>query len=251
MSLVFSPRGGAGATTIATNLAVGLAHRAPDRVVLVDLNMLWGHVPLLLNLRPRTSLAAISPVSLREMDRESFESYLTTHAESSLRVLAGVLRPEDGELVHADQVRAALELLRRSFSHVVVDLGRGFSDVNLTAIELADVVLMLCTSERVGVRAVQESRRIFRDVLGLPAGRLRYVLNNPSPYATYSTDELEQALETRLANAIPFGGDAPSRAALEGAPLVTRAPGSAVSKAIVGIAAQLEEHAREAVALAT
>src|SRR5438067_3637488 len=81
VSVVFSPRGGAGTTTIATNLAVALAHRTPDRVVLVDLNVLFRHIPLLLNLTPRTSLSAISAISLRSMDRESFEFYLTTHAD--------------------------------------------------------------------------------------------------------------------------------------------------------------------------
>src|SRR5579859_2695789 len=50
ITTVFSPRGGAGTTTLATNLAVALAHRAPDQVVLLDLNLEFGHVPILLNL---------------------------------------------------------------------------------------------------------------------------------------------------------------------------------------------------------
>jgi CRP-like cAMP-binding protein len=250
VSVVFSPRGGAGTTTIATNLAVALAHRTPDRVVLVDLNVLFGHVPLLLNLTPRTSLAAISAVSLRQMDRESFEFYLTTHADTSLRVLSGVLRPEDGELITAEQVRAVLELLRRHFVYVIVDMGRSFSEVNLSAIEVADNMLIVCTPDRVGIRAVSESQRIFRELLRLPGDPLQYVLNHPSPYTLMAAEELEQALQAHFVGTIPFGGDAPARAALEGRPLVTRWPNSVVSKSILSLATRFEQQAREAFALA-
>jgi len=250
VSVVFSPRGGAGTTTIATNLAVALAQRTPDRVVLVDLNVLFGHVPLLLNLTPRTSLAAISAVSLRQMDRESFEFYLTTHADTSLRVLAGVLRPEDGELITAEQVRSVLELLRRHFAYVIVDMGRSFSEVNLSAIEVADNILIVCTPDRVGVRAVSESQRIFRELLRLPGDPLQYVLNHLSPYASMEPEELEQALQARFVGSIPFGGDTPARAALEGRPVVTRWPNSVVSKSILSMATRFEQQVREAFALA-
>jgi len=250
VSVVFSPRGGAGTTTIATNLAVALAQRTPDRVVLVDLNVLFGHVPLLLNLTPRTSLAAISAVSLRQMDRESFEFYLTTHADTSLRVLAGVLRPEDGELITAEQVRPVLELLRRHFVYVIVDMGRSFSDVNLSAIEVADNILIVCTPDRVGIRAVSESQRIFRELLRLPGDPLQYVLNHLSPYASMEPEELEQALQARFIESIPFGGDTPARAALEGRPVVTRWPNSVVSKSILSMATRFEQQVREAFALA-
>jgi CRP-like cAMP-binding protein len=250
VSVMFSPRGGAGTTTIATNLAVALAHRAPDRVVLVDLSVLFGHVPLLLNLSPRTSLAAISPVAIRQMERESFEFYLNTHAESSLRVLAGALRPEESELVSGEHVRAALELLRRLFVHVVVDLGRGFSEVNLSAIEAAHNLLVVCTPDRVGIRGVIECQRIFRELLHLPADPLQYLLNHPSPYASLSPERLQQTLNVRFVSSIPHGGDIPTRAALEGHPMVSRSPNAAVSKAIMGVAARMEAQVGEALEIA-
>lgn len=248
-TLLFAPHGGTGTTTVATNLAVALAQRAPDRVVLVDLNVLFGHVSVLLNIAPRTSLAAISPVSLREMDRESFEFYLTTHAESSLRVLSGVLRPEENELVTGQHVKAALTLLKRHFSYVIVDTARGFSDVNLSAIEMAHNVLVVCTPEHAAIRAVTESQRIFHDLLRLPGGPLQYVLNHPSPYGSMSAEQLEEMLCVRFVESIPYGGDQPGRAALEGLPIVTRWPTSPVSRSILALSVRLEQQYREAFAL--
>ena len=49
---VYSPKGGVGTTTIATNIAVAAVANRPDRVVLVDLALQFGGVATLLDLDP-------------------------------------------------------------------------------------------------------------------------------------------------------------------------------------------------------
>ena len=248
VTVLLSPRGGAGTTTLATNLAVALAQRSPERVVLIDLNVLFGHVPVLLNVTPRTALATMSAVSLRQMDRENLEFYVTRHAESSLRVWSSTLRPEQSELVTADHVKAAMEVARKEFVHVIVDLGRGFSEVNLTAIESTHNVLVVCTPDQSCLRDLTESQRIFHE-LHLPGEPRQYLMNHPSPYVRVSAEQFEQQLSVRMIASIPFGGDAPARAALEGQPLVARFSNSPTSKAIVSLAELLDQQLAEARAL--
>jgi CRP-like cAMP-binding protein len=251
VTAVFSPQGGAGTTTLATNIAVALAQRTPDQVILLDLNLLFGHVPVLLNIVPRTSLAAVSAVSLRQMDRENLEFYLSRHAESSLRVLSGTLRPEQAELVNGDHIRAALESARKQFRHVVVDLGRNFSEANLTSIEAAHNLLIVCTPERRALRNVSESQRIIRQVLRSPGDPMHYVVNHRSPYSNVSADDIEQTLGIELLASVPFGGDSVGRAALEGQPLVMRFPNSVSSRAIARISDSLTQQLAEARALSS
>src|SRR5207245_10922651 len=105
------------------------------------------------------------------------------------------------------------------------------------------------TACRVSIRAHTESQRIFPALLHFPGDPLQYVLNHPSPYVAVSPHQLGQTLQAQFVGSIPFGGDTPTRAALEGQPMVTRWPNSAVSKAIVSLAARLEQQSREAVAL--
>src|SRR5919197_1437495 len=212
VTVVFSPRGGAGKTTLATNLAVALAEATPDRVAILDLDLLFGHVPMLLDLAPRTALASITPGAIRSLDRESFAYYLTKHAESSLRVLVGTLRPEESELVTGEHVRAVIDLLRRQFVHVVVDAGSRFAEPTLAAIEMADRVLVLCTPEAVTVRDARECQRVLRDLLGCPDERVGYVLNRPLPYASLSADQVSAALGVHLLADVPFGGEDVSKA---------------------------------------
>jgi len=250
VTVVFSPRGGAGQTMLTTNLAVALAQATPDRVVVLDLDLLFGHVAMLLDLVPRTSLGAISPAAIRQLDRESLAFYLSLHAESSLRLLSGALRPEDSELVTGEHVRAMIEQLRRHFVHVVVDAGSRFSEPCLAAIELADEVIVMTTPEPVAVHAARESQRVLRDLLGVPAARIRHLLNQPQPYGKLSRLELGAAVGSDRVVEVPFGGEEVGRSALDGLPLVMARGGNPAARAIVGLARELEQSGREAVALA-
>jgi CRP-like cAMP-binding protein len=249
VTVLFSPRGGAGQTVLATNLGVALAELTPDRVVAVDLDLLFGHMALLLDLVPRTGLAAITPAAIRALDRDNLAYYLTKHPESSLRVLSGTLRPEESELVTGEHVRAIIEQLRRQFVHIVVDAGSRFSEPCLAAIEVADQVIVITTPEASAGRATQETQRVLRDLLGVPEDRVRYVQNQPSPYGKLCASELMDLVGSQRVLEVPFGGEDVTRAGLNGFPLVMSRSGNPTSKAIVKLARDLEVSGRELLAL--
>jgi pilus assembly protein CpaE len=250
VTVVFSPRGGAGQTVLATNLAVALAELTPDRVAILDLDLLFGHVSMLLDLVPRTALAAITPAAIRGLDRDSLAYYLTKHPESSLRVMCGTLRPEESELVTGDHVRAMIEILRRGFVHLVIDAGSRFSEPCLAALELADQIIIVSTPEPSAAHTIQESQRVLRDLLGVPAERVRFVQNQPSPYGKLSRSDLAVVVGTEQVTEVPFGGEEVSKAGLNGFPLVMSNSANPTSRAIIGLARDLEQSGKELVALA-
>lgn len=249
VTVVFSPVGGAGQTMLTTNLAVALAELTPDRVVAVDLDLLFGHVAMMLDLVPRTALSAISPAAIRTLDRDSLAYYLAKHAESSLRVLSGTMRPEDSELVTGEHVRAIIEQLRRQFVHVIVDAGSRFSEPCLAALELADQVIVLSTTANTAVRATQESQRVLRDLLAVPPERIKYVQNQPAPYGKHTGDQLAALLGSHNVIEVPFGGEEVSKASLNGLPLVMSRSGNPVSRAVAKLARELDQSSRELLAL--
>ena len=248
VSAVYSPRGGAGVTTLAIAIAVALAERNPEDVVLLDLDVLFGHVLSSLWLQPRGALAQLRPSTLDALDRSGLDYYLLPHA-SSLRVFPSATRPEEGQTVTGEQVRAAITSLRRHFGHVVLDLPHGFSDVTLAGLELADRILLVGTPEAVTLRDVLECRRIFTEVLRLPAGRISYVLNHPLPYTAVPAAEFAAATGVPWSE-VPFGGDGPTMAALRGEALVTSRPNNPAARAAVQVAETLSREAREIAALA-
>ncbi len=249
LSVVFSPRGGSGKTTIAVNLAVSLAQAAPDRVALADFDLAHGHVPVLLNLAPRTSLASTSPSALAHLDREGLVHYLTTHDESSLRIMAGALHPDEAELVTGDHVRAMLQQLQRQFVNVVVDTASNFSDATLAALELADQVFLIVLPEPTSLRDTRECQRIFSTLLGLPREKFKLILNHTHPYRGIPREQVEEVLGSPLVAEIPYGADTPAEAALAGYPIVIKWPTTPVGKKLSVLGAEVNRTAREALAL--
>src|SRR5207237_5403640 len=73
VTAVYSPRGGAGVTTLSTVLAIGLAEHHPDDTVLVDLDVLFGHTLGNLWLEPRGVISHVSPTALQALDRTGLD----------------------------------------------------------------------------------------------------------------------------------------------------------------------------------
>jgi pilus assembly protein CpaE len=240
----FAPRGGSGKTTLAANLAVALAADDPDRVALMDLDVTFGHATLILNLTPKSSLAAITPEALRNLDRESINYYLVTH-ESSLRVLPGSSRPEEGETVSGDHVRGAIGQLKRSFGHIVVDTAPNFNETTLAALEEADKIAFIVNPDPAGIRDAGECIRIFTELLQMPPAKFYYVLNHQLPYKTPSRSEIEQKLGLHFAVEINHAGDMPAQASLRGEAFVLKNSGAQISKAIETMKRELERQATE------
>jgi Flp pilus assembly CpaE family ATPase len=245
---VYSPRGGAGVTTVALNVAIAMAERHPDDAVLLDLDVLFGHALTNVWLEPRGVLAQISPATMRGLDRPGLEHYLSRHA-SSLRIFPAATRPEEGQAIGDDLVRATLTTLRRHFGHILVDLPHAFNEVTLAGLEASDQILVLATAEPITLHDVLETRRILLDVLGLPPERIRYVLNRPQPYSEIEVSELSAATGTSWAE-IGYGGEAPANAAVRGESLLDTRPGNAVSRGAVLLTEEITARAREVAALA-
>jgi CRP-like cAMP-binding protein len=247
VTAVYSPRGGAGVTTLAVNLAIALAEHHPDDTVLLDLDVLFGHALANLWLEPKGVLAQVSPVTMRSLDRIGLDRYLLTHS-SSLRIFPAATRPEEGQTITGEHIRSTLATLRRNFGHVVLDLPHGFNEVTLAGLELADRVLLMATPEQLTLQDVLECRRIFADVLHLPPDHVSYVLNHPQPYSGLAVSEFTAATATPWSE-IAHGGEAPSTAALRGESLLGTRPNNVVARAAAELADRIGTLARERAAL--
>ena len=229
--VVFSPRGGSGKSTLAVNLAARQAQEQPERTALLDLSLTFGHAAALLGLEPETSLAAVPAESLADFDRRTLGQYLVEHA-TGLQVLVAGTRPEEGEVVTAAHVRAALGTMKRQFSAIFVDCGSSFDEPTIAALELAERVIVVCTPELNTLRDVRESVRVFGEIIHLDSKRLAFVFNHNQPFAVLGREQFESALEQPMTYELPHAGEAAYKAANRGDPLVLSHGGSAYSKTV-------------------
>ncbi|MCB0978480.1 MAG: P-loop NTPase, partial [Acidimicrobiales bacterium] len=139
---VFSTKGGAGKSMVATNLGVLLAQRAEGPVALVDADLQFGDVAVMLKLAPQhTIVDAVG--SFERLDVGFLESLLATHQPSGLRVLPAPLEPAFADQIDAEQMGRIIALLRTFCSYVVVDTPAYFNEVVLGLIEQSDDVLLV------------------------------------------------------------------------------------------------------------
>lgn len=158
--VVYSPKGGAGCTTIATNLAAGLMQEG-SKVLIVDAKPQFGDVGVFLNLRAPTTIVDLCE-SVNDMDMELVENVLLTH-DSGLRVL---LAPEPDPLsltnkLQGTDVAKVIEKLSGGYDFVIVDTGSSIDDITAELFDLASRLVIVCPPTLSGVRNIRSFLRLL------------------------------------------------------------------------------------------
>lgn len=231
--------GGSGATTIATNLAVELAKGKDRRVVVVDLDLKFGHVATMLDVSPTHTLAELAQQS-EEYDERLLNNALAKH-ESGVSVLA---RPRDPENANVSLVKlsAILNALLENFDWVVVD-EPGRSDMTARVVQdLADALLLVT---QLAVPSVRNASQIIAALTGgFNMDRMRILVNRvPKKGGVFTAEKVADTLKRPIFCEIPDDWETVSHAVNLGVPVVLDAPDSKVAAAFTRLAGLLEGEA--------
>jgi pilus assembly protein CpaE len=233
---VFSPKGGAGRTTIATNLAVALHQETGARVCLVDANLQFGDVGVLLNLNPKDRSIA-DAVEAGEPDGEIIDSCVIDHS-TGIRVLLAPPTPEGADLVAAQYMRQIVEHLRIGHEYVVIDLPSGLSDLSLAVMDGADTILVLSALEITTIKNV----RLFLEVteqLEYARSKVRLVINRADAAQGIRIADVEASVRRPIDGTIVSDGRLSVLAVNRGVPFVVSHPDSVLSRDVMKLARTL------------
>lgn len=228
---VVSPKGGSGKTMVASALAVAFARGGED-TVLVDLDLQFGDVATGLGLRPEHTMLDVTK-SAAGLDATTVKVFLTPH-DSGLFVLAAPTNPADGERIDTGSVGVVLDILRRSFTTVVVDTGAGVDEHALAAIERSSDLVAVCSLDVASVMGLAKELDIL-ERLGLDRATTHVVLNREDRGVGITPEDVERILRRGLDVRIEASRRV-AAAANQGLPIVDLAPRSGPARAIVGLA---------------
>src|SRR3954447_2290585 len=226
---VFSTKGGAGKSVIAANLAVVLARRSEKPVVLVDADLQFGDVAVMLKLAPQhTIVDAVG--SMDRLDPGFLRNLLVRHDPSGLLVLPAPLEPAFADQIGADEMLKIIEMLRTFCAFVVVDTPAYFNDVVLGLIEISDDVLLAAGMDIPNIKNVKIGLQTLR-LLNTPMEKLRLVLKRANSKVKLDVGEVERTLGVQADALIPSDVVVP-QAVNKGEAVVLTAPKSDVAKSI-------------------
>lgn len=226
---VFSTKGGAGKSVVATNLAVLLAQRSEKPVVLIDADLQFGDIAVMLKLSPQhTIVDAVS--ALDRLDAPMLQNLLVEHKPSGLFVLPAPLEPAFADQIGAAEMVQIVEVLRQFCSFVVVDTPAYFNDVVLGLIEVSDDVLLVAGMDIPNIKNVKIGLQTLR-LLNTPMEKLKLILNRANSKVKLDVGEVERTLGIKAESQIPSDVVVP-QAVNKGEPVVLSAPKSAVARSL-------------------
>lgn len=185
---LYSAKGGSGKTLLAVVLALALQVRTQRSTLLVDLNLQFGGIETLLNLRPERNLQHLLPVAA-EVAPELVARVACPH-QSGLGVLCSPADPALAAGVSSQAVRQLLLGCRRFFDVVVVDLPSALDAPTLAALTVSDRVLYVVTPDALAVPPLQRALEYLAASGTLAPDRVSLVVNRVSGAADVRPTDL-------------------------------------------------------------
>jgi pilus assembly protein CpaE len=229
--------GGVGTTSIAVNLGCMLAKDEHNSVALVDLDMCLGDADVFLDTIPECTLVDVAQ-NVTRLDFTLLKRSLTRHS-SGLYLLPRPVQLEDVGLVSREDLQRVIGLMKATFTHLVIDLSKAYTPIDLVALEMATHILLVAQLDLPCLRNVVRLMMSFSHMEGM-AEKVKIVVNRAGLETGQIT--LKKAQETigkPIFWQVPNDFRTMIEARNNGVPLLEQAPKAGVTQSIAGLAGAL------------
>lgn len=236
---VFSSKGGTGKTFLATNIAVSLKKLTREDVLLVDMNLQFGDISSLFNIKPKNSILELKD------NKDSIEvgettNYLSTHS-SGIKILTSPQEPEHSQQISGDDIKEIIDLLADTFDYIVIDLPSKFSEAVAAAINNSSKLLMLTAMDMLAIKNTKSGIELLKR-LNYPEENITFILNKYSKHSDISPLDIKKFLGFQELNYIYYAPHLLEVSFNTGEPLVTMFKHSKVAMQIINLSRSLVDY---------
>jgi pilus assembly protein CpaE len=240
---VYAVKGGLGATTIATNLAVNLGTKLEKAVVVMDANFQTGSVAIFLDIQPKISMTDLVR-DIDQIDPQSLKRVLPKHPSGIYFLPPPKANNGVYKLSPADLTKL-FALLRQEYDYIVVDLDRFVDETTALFLDETDLLLLVVNLDVPSLVNTNRTLDLLQK-LGFDLGKTMLVSNRHVSQNEYMLEEFTQLVKRSIDWKIPNHKYAECLAAVnKGEPFALRGEKSKANKSLVELAEALDRRLSE------
>jgi pilus assembly protein CpaE len=236
--VVYSPKGGCGATTITTNLAIALKE-SNNKVVLVDSNLMFGDIAVFFNEHGKNNVLDLID-RVNDLDAEIITDVLIKNKATGIDILAA---PNQSQFVDAgvgEPFSKILDYMRGMYDYILIDTASYLSEVVQTCLDVADYIVLVTIQD---IPAIKNTNQFLSlaDASGIGRERIIFVMNRYDKRISISPERIGESLKQPIVVAIPFEERAVSYSVNRGVPFMIDNRSIPAAKAILSLAESIHE----------
>jgi pilus assembly protein CpaE len=226
--------GGVGTTSLAVNLGCALAATPTNSVCLVDLDLSLGDADVFLDTIPDYTLVDVAQ-NVTRLDFTLLKRSLTKHS-TGLFLLPRPVQLGDAAQISPEDLQRMIGLLKATFTHLILDLSKGYTPLDMVALETATQVLLVTQLDLPCLRNVVRLMMSFGEINGLK-DKVKIVVNRVGLDASQiSMKKAQETIGREIFWQLPNDYRTMSEVRNNGVPLIEHAPKASITQTIVELA---------------
>ncbi|HCS38258.1 MAG TPA: hypothetical protein DIW44_01570 [Anaerolineaceae bacterium] len=229
---VYSPKGGAGCTTLATNLGVGLKTQ-DNKVAIVDANLLYGNVAVFLNEHGKNSILDLIDRA-NDLDPEIIEDVMVENKLTGLHMMPSPKEPELNDAHKGEPVSKVLTYLRQIYNYIIIDTTSYLTEVVQACLDISDYIVLITTQDIPSIKTTNQFLTLA-DASGIAREKILFVMNRYDKRIAISPERVGESLKQPVLVAIPFEERIITSAMNRGVPFMVDNKLAPAGKAVVSL----------------
>jgi len=198
---VYSPKGGVGCTTIATNLAISL--KSPEnQVCIVDTNLVYGDVAVFFNEHGKNSILDLVDRA-NELDPEIVNDVMVTNKLSNLQLMVAPREPELSDARKGEAINKILTFMRQLYNYIIIDTTPLLTEIVQTCLDVSDHIILLTTQDIPSIKNAHQFLSIA-DASQIGREKIIFVMNRYDKRIAISPEKVGDSLKQPVVVTIPF-----------------------------------------------